>query len=99
MLRCNTVLTMLDLRHNSAMTEKSCKALGDVLRHNRVVESLEFPGYPNCPWFHYAEFFAGCNSVHLWQVMGDENAMVPWHKVFHVLLSGPVCPWRKRFGQ
>jgi len=89
MLRFKSVLRRLDLWFNDSMTEKGCESLGCAMQHNRVLESLLLPySARGCLWSQCAEFFTGCNRVRLWSMIQDENAVIPWHNTFHVLLNG-----------
>jgi len=94
MLYSNSVLRVLELYGNENVTEEGREALGCAIQHNRVMCLLRLPDDPpRCPWSQYVEFFTGCNSIHFWNIMQGQNSMIPWHKVFSVLLNGPVHPW------
>jgi len=92
MLRHNSVLKRLDLDFNRKMTKKSYEALGRAMQHNRVVLALDLPYYTirDCRWSDCVEFFTGCNSIGFWNILQDENALIPWHKAFRALLKGPM---------
>mmetsp|Transcript_10847 Transcript_10847/g.25148 ORF Transcript_10847/g.25148 Transcript_10847/m.25148 type:complete len:197 (+) Transcript_10847:2-592(+) len=89
MLRSNSAMRELSLQDNENMTEKGREFLGCAMRHNRTLESLELPSANLCcPWYECVGFFTGCNRVRLWSLIQNENAVIPWHRAFHVLLNG-----------
>mmetsp|Transcript_22935 Transcript_22935/g.53150 ORF Transcript_22935/g.53150 Transcript_22935/m.53150 type:complete len:124 (+) Transcript_22935:1245-1616(+) len=94
MLELNTVLKKLPLYSNKDMTVIGCKVLACAMQHNHVLEVLCLPDDDrDCRWAKCVMFFTGCNRMHFWNVMQDENATIPWHKAICALLSDCVDPW------
>jgi len=90
-LRRNSVLKVLWLHNLSLiLTEEGRKVLACAIQYNSGAEELSLwnDDCLDCPWFQHAGFFNCYHSIHIWDVIQRENAMIPWHKALYALLCG-----------